>query len=294
MRRPLLTLLAALLLTGCSQASDDPSSAGPSGPSGSSSSPEPPRVEPLRYVALGDSYTAAPLVPRVDGASGPCVRSTANYPALVADALDAGGTPVRLVDRSCVEADVGDLFAPQAVTGGEVPAQAAPLDRRTDLVTVGIGGNDVLGPLLGSCVADGTCADLPRSDAAATLDALRTDLVDALRRVAEDAPRAEVLLVGYPQTAPPSGTCDALAPVPAADAAYARGLADGLDATLRAAAGDAGVGFVDAYAASAGHDICAAEPWVAGTETVPGEALALHPFARGQEGVADLVLEATT
>lgn len=288
LRRALPALLAALLLVGCSS---PPVPDVEPGTGASSSGPSP---RPLRYVALGDSYTAAPLVPRVDGASGSCVRSTDNYPALVAETLTRSGTPVRLDDRSCVEADVADLFASQTVRGGEVPAQTAPLDRRTDLVTVGIGGNDVLGPLLGGCLVDGTCADLPRDDATATLAALRSDLGDALRRVTRLAPRAEVLLVGYPQTAPRAGTCDALAPLAADDVTFARGLADDLDTTLRAAADDAGVGFVDAYAASAGHDICGERPWVAGTTTVPGEALALHPFARGQEGVAALVLEAVS
>ncbi|WP_299053833.1 SGNH/GDSL hydrolase family protein [uncultured Nocardioides sp.] len=288
LRRVLPVLLAALLIMGCS---GPPAPDAEPGTGATSAEPSP---RPLRYVALGDSYTAAPLVPRVDGASGPCVRSTGNYPAIVAEALTEDGTPVRVVDRSCVEADVADLFAPQTVRGGEVPAQTAPLDRRTDLVTVGIGGNDVLGPLLGGCLVGGTCADLPRSDSAARLAALRTDLGDALRRIGRLAPQAEVLLVGYPQTAPPRGTCDALVPLAAEDVAYARGLADDLDTTLRAAADDAGVGFVDAYAASAGHDICGERPWVAGTTTVPGEALALHPFARGQEEVAALVVEAAT
>ena len=40
-----------------------------------------------RYVALGDSYTAGPLIPTTDLAGG-CARSDHNYPTLVADAVE--------------------------------------------------------------------------------------------------------------------------------------------------------------------------------------------------------------
>ncbi|GAA1908015.1 SGNH/GDSL hydrolase family protein [Nocardioides lentus] len=297
-------LAAVLLVAGCSSSGDqtEPTDAGSTAAAG--------RAEPpLRYVALGDSYTAAPLVPSIDGASGPCVRSTGNYPALVAEALAAEGRDVRLTDRSCVEAATADLFAPQTLDGptltGEagpaqtVPAQTAPLDRRTDLVTVGIGGNDVLTPLVGTCPALRD-ADPTGSPCAASLGAqpeerlaeLRVTLAQALRRVQREAPRAQVLLVGYPHTAPATGTCPDRLPLADGDVAFVRGVADGLDATMRTAAQDAGVRFVDAYAASVGHDICSGDPWVNGATTDPGAALAFHPFAAGQEAVADLVTEA--
>jgi hypothetical protein len=40
------------------------------------------------------------------------------------------------------------------------------------------------------------------------------------------------------------------------------------------------------YAASAGHDVCADEPWVNGRRTDRDRALAFHPFPEGQEAVA--------
>lgn len=39
------------------------------------------------YVALGDSYTSAPLVPNQHGEPIDCGRSDHNYPSLVAQAL---------------------------------------------------------------------------------------------------------------------------------------------------------------------------------------------------------------
>ena len=56
----------------------------PPSASASGSAAAKPRFQ--RYVALGDSYTAAPLVPDTDTTNG-CLRSTNNYPALVAAAL---------------------------------------------------------------------------------------------------------------------------------------------------------------------------------------------------------------
>ena len=63
------------------------------------------------YVALGDSYTAAPFVPLTDVASG-CYRSSNNYPRLLAAALH--------IDEGHVEDVVRDAIAAQnaAADGG--------------------------------------------------------------------------------------------------------------------------------------------------------------------------------
>src|SRR6476619_870207 len=46
-------------------------------------------TSPLRYVALGDSYSAASGVLPPDPTSPLCARSTANYPHLMAAAIHA-------------------------------------------------------------------------------------------------------------------------------------------------------------------------------------------------------------
>src|SRR6478672_1383292 len=90
-----------------------------------------------RYVALGDSYTAAPFVPLTQLSNG-CLRSSDNYPALVA----AGMPGTRLVDVSCSGADTASMTGIQRIEGADQPPQFDALTRGTDLVTVGIGGND--------------------------------------------------------------------------------------------------------------------------------------------------------
>ena len=106
-----------------------------------------------------------------------------------------------------------------------------------------------------------------------------------LERVAST--RATVLLVGYPSLV--SGTtCADLPLAPGAGPKFARVVAQLRD-TQRAAAKAAGVGFVDVFAASRGHEICSAEPWVNGVHTDTHRALAVHPLAAGQQAVADLL-----
>ena len=64
---------------------------------------------PVRYVALGDSYSAASGVLPPDLTAPPqCLRSTANYPHVIAAATGA-----RLTDVTCGGADTGDYLTGQ-------------------------------------------------------------------------------------------------------------------------------------------------------------------------------------
>lgn len=255
----------------------------------------------LTYVALGDSYTSGPGLPGADP-DDPCQRAADNYPAQVAEAL-AASYRVELRDRSCGGADTTDLTAPQVPGPDGVPPQADALDRGTDLVTIGLGGNDlgVFGELVGGCVALGLQdpAGSPCTDAAARdgnpLDEaaplIEQRLVDAVAEVRERAPRAQVLLVGYPQLVPARGDCFDLLPIAAGDLPLAREVNRGLSDAVERAAEASGVGYVDVWAASRGHDICAVRPWVSGQAGDPSGAVPFHPLPAEQEAVARLVLE---
>lgn len=276
----------------------------PKAPATTKATPSPKPERPLprieRYVALGDSFTAAPLVPEYEERSGNCVRSTANYPKLVARRLKTTA-----LDRSCSGADTRDLTVATVTRHGDVPPQFASLDRRTDLVTLSMGGNDanVFGTLVGDCPtyrdADPTgspCRDaMQRGGDDRLLIALQQtqrSLVAAIKQIRQLAPQARVLVVGYPKLAPDDGTCLDLLPLADGDYAYADELNRALNDALRGAARTTRVGFVDVYDASLGHDVCAAEPWVNGEVTITDQALAYHPFAREQSAVAELVLDA--
>jgi len=256
-------------------------------------------VEPIqRYVALGDSFTAGPLIPATDVADG-CFRSDGNYPSLVADRLDVE----RFVDVSCSGARTRDLVRPQRTVGASrVPPQLDALTRGTDLVTLGIGGNDfnLFGTLVRTCTrleqtdpSGSPCADRLESagnDLLARTDEISRRVERAIRRIQRRAPEATVLVVGYLRLAPANGSCPQL---PLARGDYRTGieLSRALNGALAAAADRAGAGFVDMYGASEGHDVCAEEPWVNGARTQQGRALSYHPFAAGMDAAADRIVE---
>jgi lysophospholipase L1-like esterase len=255
------------------------------------------------YVALGDSFSAGPFVPAQELAAGTCLRSTHNYPSLLARALPVD----TLVDVTCSGADTDDLArsVPNLLPGPPPRPQLDALGPGTDLVTVGIGGNDfgLFGGLLRRCaVVARTGPDGAPCRRAFTVDGVDTELADA-RRVRPDvawvvgevrrrAPRAEVWVVGYPRLLPPQGTCAAV-PFAAGDYRWADRVERELNASLQAAARSLGAGFVDVYAASAGHDACAGpDAWVNGSVDRLGRAAAYHPFRAGMEGTAQAVREA--
>ncbi|HEY6934866.1 MAG TPA: SGNH/GDSL hydrolase family protein [Marmoricola sp.] len=247
---------------------------------------------PLSYVALGDSYTAAPFVPLTDVAQG-CLRSDHDYPSLVARRLHV--TDFR--DVSCSGATTQDLVHRQRTVASRdvtVPPQLRALRPGTDLVTVGIGGNDfgISRMLLVSCPrGEPSCrpaAAAPQIRRAIT--ALVPRLVTVVREVRRRAPHATVLLVGYPKVAPDHGTCPALPDLPQAALAVVNRLNLRLDQAIAAAAQRTGAGYVDVWSASRGHDICADVPWVNGIHGDTSRAAAMHPFGVEQRAVAQLVV----
>lgn len=248
-----------------------------------------------RYVALGDSYTAAPLVPQLLVANG-CFRSTNNYPHVVARALGV----TDFADVSCSGADTADLYSSQLPGVGP---QLDAVTAATDLVTVGIGGNDesVFGTLVGYCPTlrasdpDGApCRDAMRAAGGDRLyDAVaRThQRVDAaVAAIRARAPEAEVVVVGYPQIAPRTGTCPDLLPLADGDVRYAVTVNQRLTQALKDAAAAHDADYADVWKASRGHDICSDDPWVNGQYTDPTRAQSFHPFADEQAAVAELVL----
>ena len=307
LRRGIATLLVVGLavLAGCG---DDPPPAKVAAPattataaptSTATSTPDPAGSAFPTYVALGDSYTAAPGVPQTEQESG-CLRSTGNYPQLVAAAL---GTSVD--DVSCAGATTLSLVGAQQGSGGVSPPQFQALTSDTSLVTMGIGGNDL--GLFATLV--GTCAQLGYADPSGSpcrdkmqasgqqrdpmldkIDTIGQRVAAAVAGVHDRAPDASVVLVGYPQLVPEQGTCPIL-PLAAGDYPYVRSLSIALNDALKAAAQKGDATFIDLARASRGHDICAGpDAWVNGLNTDLTRAIAFHPFAAEQQAVADLIV----
>lgn len=258
-------------------------------------------ADPGPYVALGDSYTAAPLVPFTYGNPIGCARSDHNYPSVVRAAL--GANVFR--DESCSAATTEHMTAPQSVLGGTHAPQFDALSADATLVTVGIGGNDV--GLVGAavdCIQLGLLAPTGtacRSNFAKPgggdrlvdeIAASAPKIAATLQGIHARSPQARVLLVGYPAVAPTDGrSCYPLVPLSADDLAYFDGLLRATNAMLaeQAAANDAE--FVDTYAESIGHDVCTLPPrrWFEGViPTMP--AYPVHPNVSGEVSMARSVL----
>lgn len=253
------------------------------------------------YVAMGDSYTAAPLYPlREDRQIRSCLRSEQNYPTLVADALG-----IDVVDVSCSGASTDDMFAPQRFGGESRPPQLDALTEETELVTLGIGANDFsyFSRMIFECLdlAEKNPRGSPCQNRNTTpsgrdrlernLREIRSRVAEVVRAISERAPEARVLLVGYPQLLPEEGMCRARLPLAVGDYDYVRNLNLRLSRAVRTGGVRAGAEHVDLVAASNGHDICSDQPWVAGVQGDPSRAMGLHPFPAEQRAVARLILE---
>jgi hypothetical protein len=245
----------------------------------------------LRYVALGDSYSAASGVLPPDPTAPPqCLRSTGNYPHVIAAATGA-----QLTDVTCGGADIGDYFEPQY--DGVAP-QLDAVEPDAELITMTIGGNDsgVFINSLAQCGEAGLstlgrgspCKDRYGSS---FQDTIRTttypSLVNALGAVRAAAPDAEVAILGYPWILPRSGGCFDRMPVAEGDVPYLRGIQATLNDAVRRAAGETGVTYVNMSRLSEGHDACQplgvrwVEPVLQGTNPV-----IVHQNALGEEQMA--------
>jgi lysophospholipase L1-like esterase len=254
------------------------------------------------YVALGDSYTSGPLIPHQTGNPAGCLRSTDNYPSLVAGALGA----VSFTDASCAGATTADMTAQQAVAGGANPPEADALSAGTTLVTIGVGGNDV-----GFASIIITCSGLSYSRPSGSpcenfytaggtdrlaemISATGPKVAALLAAIHQRAPQARVLLVGYPDILPNAGLgCWPVVPIARGDVPYLRGVELRLNAMLAAEAVANNATYVDTYSDSIGHDFCqpTAVKWVEGlVPTSP--AAPVHPNALGEQAMAQQVLAA--
>jgi hypothetical protein len=244
-------------------------------------------AEGASYVAMGDSYTAAPGVLPPSGFFPKCGQSAANYPHLVAAALN-----LSLSDVSCGGAKT-ENFTKSQFPGLEPQFNA--LSPTTEVVTVGMGGND--GNLFGTLVVGCTSLDFghPNEGApcqehfegfvAATRETFQPIQEAALAEIHLLAPKAKVFLVGYPDITPSHGYCPSAIPWTTGDLRWFRNRVqiEG-NHILREEAQNTGAVFVDTFPHSIGHDVCQ-PPGVRWIEPLFGSltGVPVHPNAMGEE-----------
>ncbi|MEV5746312.1 SGNH/GDSL hydrolase family protein [Actinoallomurus sp. NPDC052308] len=246
-----------------------------------------------RYVALGDSFTAGPLIPHRHGTPIACLRSDHNYPSLVARMLQ----PASFTDVSCSAATTENMSRAQSVLFGKNIPQLDAVTRDTTLVTLGIGGNDI-----GYSRIVLTCATLSLASPhgapctryyGSTLDqrisATASKVAAVLHAVHARAPHARVLVVGYPRMLPARTGCWPNVPTASGDIPFLDRFERHLNTMLAEEARRGDAGFVDAYRTAQRHDMCSTDRWVEGI-LITNPAAPVHPNAKGMQAVADRVL----
>lgn len=275
------------------------------------------------YVALGDSWTADVVIlglesqPTAEHAPLDCFQSNANYPKLVAAQLGVS----KFRDASCGSATSDHFAAPQSglPLGGTNPAQFDRLTPSTDLVTVGIGGNDaglagavlscanllpsltvlpgltLPAPLGGSCKEAFTGNGFDQMTE--QINAVEPKLVAALKGVHKRSPHADVFLVNYLAGIRGPG-CYPYVQINNVDYQWLAAKLRELNAMLARAAAKGGAELIDTYRPTIGHDICQwpttryAEAILPLSLNGPAVAVPVHPNSAGARAQAQIVLKA--
>ncbi len=249
----------------------------------------------LRYVALGDSYSAASGVLPLDTSASAvtCIRSSRNYPHVIASAIHAS-----LTDVTCGAAETKDYFTAQHP---DVSPQLDAVKSDTQLITMTIGGNDsgVFIDSIAECGAAGLttagqgspCKDKYGSSFEDTIKSTTyPSIVKALKAVRAKAPKARVAILSYPWILPTNTGCYPQMPVAKGDVPYLRHEQATLNDAVRRAAAATGATYVDLNGVSNGHDACKpigtrwVEPVIGGTNPV-----IVHPNALGEQKMAEQV-----
>lgn len=264
---------------------------------GTACRPPPPPPPGDAYVALGDSYTAGPLIPTQLADPAGCLRSDHNYPHLSLSDLHQAV----LRDVSCSGATTADMTASQNVTPGPNPPQLDALDANTKIVSLGIGGNDIgFSSIIANCVT-ATPSGTPCQDhyvvggtdqIADRIAATGPKVAAVLTAIKTRAPQAKILVVGYPAILPDTGTgCWPQMPIAPNDVPYLRAKEKELNTMLSAQVAAAGAKYVDTYTPSIGHDACTAANvrWIEPVSPA-NPAAPVHPNLTGMLGISVTVI----
>jgi lysophospholipase L1-like esterase len=220
----------------------------------------------MDYVAMGDSYSSGVGAP---GQSGLCLRSPLSYAAQWAKNND----PASFRTVACGGAKTGDVRLLQ------VPF----LSRKTDLVTISIGGNDagfassVISCTIGS---DAACATTVASARSYITNTLPAALDRTYRAIRQKAPNARVIVMGYPRLFDVTNANCGIAGMSITKRRLLNIGADDLAGLTRARADAAGFAFVDVRDRFDGHGACASAPWINALTVIPPTD-SFHPNSAG-------------
>lgn len=253
------------------------------------------------YVALGDSYSSGVGAYALPGDLAPgnrCRRTSQSFVHSVASTFGfAGGVKF----HACAGARTEHLFRAKS---GE-PPQVERVDADTSLITLSIGGNDLgFTRILSGCIVRvpwSSGCERQEVVLAARRPALRMTLTGIVQRLVERAPRARIVLLGYPRLfGEAQGTAFDNLSVTDQRWLNAKGeelnelireVAAAADAAIVAGGGAGSVEFIDLYRTFTDHEVGSGAPFVHGLEVeLKGfkvEFQSYHPNAAGYAAIAE-------
>lgn len=257
-----------------------------------SSATRPAKASGPEYVAIGDSFTAGGRIGSFQPSGTDCLRSTHNYPSLVA--ADLG---FALRDVSCYGASTKDVLEGDS-TG--IPAQVDALSDRTKHVTVSIGGNDlgIFSSMFLTCVrtsrphsAGSPCQEQFEGKLAPKMRQVSVRVGAVLDEIKKRAPRATVLVVNYLRLMPQASVCS-LTPFADRDVFWFASVERRLSEAVTSAAKQRDLDVVDAHKLSENHELCSGpDAWVNGPRPKNLDGLLFHPNGAGERAVAKAVIQ---
>jgi lysophospholipase L1-like esterase len=248
------------------------------------------------YVALGDSYAAAPLVPSQILAMGECWQSNSNFAHILQPVI---GT-TRFADASCSGAKTTHMTQSQSFTLTTNPPQFNRLTSDTAVVTLEIGGNDIgFSGIIQDCATANPFGSPCKNkfvqngvdEISNRINTTAPKVAAVIDGIKARSPQARVLVLGYPAILPDSGIgCWPAMPIAWNDVSYLRSKHKQLNSMIATQAAARGATYVDVYTPSIGKDSCASSStrWV--EPIIPSNSAApVHPNARGERGMATAI-----
>jgi lysophospholipase L1-like esterase len=268
------------------------------------------------YVALGDSWSADVFThtpPTTKYTPVDCAQSDTDYPHQVAAALHVS----TFRDATCGSATTVEMTHPQALPAGGVnPPQFNRLTKTTNLVTLGIGGNDIglAGdveaclsptpvPVPGVPLAEGCKAKLApagHDSVEKAIAATAPKISAVITQIRKRSPQARILLVNYLNGLPITGKgCWPTVPIQDNDMAYLQQKFLHMNAMIARVARSQRITLVDTYMHTIGHDVCKAPTvrFIEGVIPVSAQSPTLvnfpfHPNQAGADAQSRTVLSA--
>jgi GDSL-like lipase/acylhydrolase family protein len=252
---------------------------------------------PSVRLALGDSYSSGEANPPFDKGTDErgrnlCHRSSSAWPRLLGVTADhhlacSGATVHTMYESRWQETYKSSQVSRLAAIEKSLARNGGHITE----VTITVGGNDVgFADILGDCFLR-ECLAHPE-DNLTRVGAAQTAITTVLADIRKEAPYARIRLVGYPRLFPTrqqdNYSCGWLTPK---ERTRANELGLALEDAQRAAARDAGVGFISIRDALDGHELCAKDSWFFPVNPVryKRDQRQGHPVLKGQKAIADSV-----